>query len=457
MKLKIDFVNERNMGLLTDLYELTMCQSYFEHERFEPATFDLFIRKMPPDRAYFIFAGLEEALFYLKNIKFEKDQLDYLREQGFKKKFLNYLKNFKFEGDVYSLKEGSIVFPDEPMLRVTAPLPQAQLVETFLLNAINLQTTIATKASRVVYAAKGKAVVDFSLRRTQGTDAGLKVARASYIAGCSGTSNVLAGKIYGIPVFGTMAHSYVQSYEKEIDAFKAFVESFPKKTTLLIDTYDTLKGARKAVLIAKELEKKGYKLGGVRLDSGDLIGLSKKVRRILDEHGLKYVKIFASGNLDEYKIQEMLRKNAKIDAFGVGTAMGTSSDYPYVDIVYKLSEVFRDGSFVPVMKLSKNKVTLPGRKQVFRIKRKGKYVKDVISLEDEKVEGNPLLIPVMKKGKLVYDLPSLEEIREYTLKNLSELPEKYKRLKKAPKYPVELSPKLEELLKKEIRKLRMIE
>jgi len=424
---------------------------------FEPATFDLFIRKTPHVRAYFIFAGLEEALFYLKNIKFESDQLEYLRKQGFKKEFLDYLRSFKFEGDVYSVREGTITFSDEPMMRVTAPLPQAQLIETFLLNAVNLQTTIATKASRVVYAAEGRTIVDFSLRRTQGTDAGMKVARASYIAGCSGTSNVLAGKVYGIPVFGTMAHSYVQSYEKEIQSFRAFTESFPNKTTLLIDTYNTLNGAKKAALVAKELEKRGHRLGGVRLDSGDLVGLSKKVRKILDENNLKYVRIFASGNLDEYRIQEMLKRKARIDAFGVGTAMGTSSDYPYVDIVYKLSEVFKDGKFVPAMKLSKNKVTLPGRKQIFRIMKRGKYVKDVIGLDNERIEGKPLLTPVMKKGMIVYDRPSLKEIREYTLKNLSELPEKYRQLRDAPKYPVELSPKLKKLLKESLQRIEMVE
>jgi len=459
MNFSLDFVDEENMSMFTDLYELTMCASYFDNKRFEPATFDLFIRRLPQNRSYFLFAGLEQVLLFLEKIRFTKDHTDFLKKQGFKNDFLDYLKDFKFTGEVWSIPEGTIAFPNEPLIRVTAPIIEAQIIETFILNTVNLQTTIATKASRVVAAAKGKSVVEFGLRREHGIDAGMKVARGSYIAGCNGTSNVLAGMKYSIPIFGTMAHSFVMLFEREIDSFKAFVKTFPDKPTLLIDTFDDIKGAEKAAIIAKELEKKGFKLGGVRLDSGDLAELSKTVRKLLDKNGLKYVKIFASGDLDEYEVEKLLMKDAKIDAFGVGTKMGTSADRPYVDIIYKLSEKMNEkGEFSPIMKLSKGKTTLPGRKQVFRFKDKnGLFVKDVIALEDEKINGEPLLVKVMEKGKIVHDLPSLEEIRKRTLESLSKFPDKYKKLKDAPRYPVELSLKLKKLIKELREKLEKTE
>jgi nicotinate phosphoribosyltransferase len=287
----------------------------------------------------------------------------------------------------------------------------------------------------------------------------MKVARCSYMAGCNGTSNVLAGMKYGIPIFGTMAHSFVMLFEREIDSFRAFVKTFPDKSTLLIDTFDDIKGAEKAAIVAKELEERGFKLGGVRLDSGDLTELSKKVRELLNGNGLKYVKIFASGDLDEYKVEELLMEGAKIDAFGVGTKMGTSADRPYVDIIYKLSEKMNEkGEFSPIMKLSKGKATLPGRKQVFRFKdERSNFVKDVIALEDEKINGEPLLVKVMEKGKIIYDLPSLEKIRKRALESLSKLPEKYKKLKGAPRYPVELSLRLKKLMKELRGKLKKVE
>jgi len=455
MKSFLDFLKEENMSLFTDLYELTMCASYFDNQKFEPATFDLFIRRLPENRSYFVFAGLEQALLFLKNVKFAEEHLAYLREQGFDQQFLDYLRNFKFTGDVWAVPEGTVAFPCEPLIRVTAPIIEAQLVETFLLSTVNLQTTIATKASRVVSAAKGKSVIEFGLRREHGIDAGMKVARCSYIAGCQGTSNVLAGLSYGIPVFGTMAHSFVMSYEKEIDAFRAFARTFPNKSTLLIDTYDDIAGAEKAATVAKELEKKGYRLGGVRLDSGDLVEISRKVRKLLDDKGLQYVRIFASGDLDEFRIAELLRNGAKIDAFGVGTKMGTSADKPYVDVIYKLCETMSEsGNFSPIMKLSEGKVTLPGRKQVYRFKDKsGNFTKDVIALADEKVKGEPLLVKVIEKGEIIYDLPSLDEIRATAAENLSKLPEKYKKVTGAPTYPVELSQDLETLITKLQKKL----
>ena len=455
----LDFLSEENMSMFTDLYELTMCASYFDNKKFEPATFDLFIRRLPENRSYLLVAGLEQVLLFLKNVKFAEKHLSYLKKQGFDNQFLDYLRNFKFTGDIWAVPEGTVAFPCEPLIRVTAPIIEAQLVETFLLNTVNLQTMIATKASRVVEAAKGKAIIEFGLRREHGIDAGMKVARSSYIAGCQGTSNVLAGMKYGIPVFGTMAHSFVMSFDREIDAFRAFAKTFPNKSTLLIDTYDDIAGAEKAAMVAKELEKKGCKLGGVRLDSGDLATISKKVRALLDEKGLRYISIFASGDLDEYKIAELLSNNAKIDAFGVGTRMGTSADKPYVDVIYKLCETMNEkGKFSPIMKLSEGKATLPGRKQVFRFKdKKGNLAKDVIALADEKVKGEPLLVKVMENGKVTYNLPSLSEIRAAAQENLAKLPEKYKKLTEAPPYPVDLSPALEDMIKKLKRRLTKTE
>ena len=443
---KSDFVNENNMSLLTDFYELTMCAAYFGNRMEESATFDLFIRRLPQNRSYFVFAGLEQALRYLRNIRFNGEQIDYLSAEGFKPEFLNYLRTFRFTGEVYAVPEGTIVFPDEPLIRVTAPIIEAQLVETFLLNTINIQTTIATKASRVVTAAHGRPVIEFGLRRTQGTDAGMKAARSSYLAGCNGTSNVLAGMRYGIPVFGTMAHSYIMFHGTEQEAFKAFAEAFPDNSTFLIDTYDDLAGAENAATIAKQMEKQGYRLKAVRIDSGNLVVISKKIRAILDKHGLNYVKIFATGDLDECKVASLIKNGAQIDSFGVGTRMSTSNDRPYVDVVYKLAGKEEKGKFIPAMKLSKDKITLPGKKQVFRQKdSKGNYARDIIALEHESIQGEPLLQKVIEKGNMLDNHPSLEEIRKTALDNLSKLPNRYKRLRNAPKYPVILSPELKRI------------
>jgi nicotinate phosphoribosyltransferase len=455
MKSFLDYQNEQNMSLFMDFYELTMCASYFDHKKFEPATFDLFIRRLPPNRGYLLFAGLEQVLQYLSSVKFTEAHLAYLKAQGFSKSFLDYLRDFRFTGDVWAAPEGSVAFPCEPLIRVTAPIIEAQLVETFLLNTVNLQTMIATKAARVVNVARGKAVIEFGLRREHGIDAGMKVARCSYISGCQGTSNVLAGFAYGIPVFGTMAHSFIMSYENEIDAFRAFAKTFPANSTLLIDTYEDMAGAEKAAVVAKELEKAGHRLSGVRLDSGDLAETSKKVRKLLDQQGLSYVRIFASGDLDEFEIEALQKQGARIDAFGVGTKMGTSADKPYVDVIYKLCETMTsDGTYAPMMKLSEGKVTLPGRKQVYRFKdAAGKFKKDVIALADEKVDGEPLMVKVMEKGKVTYDFPSLSQIRAAAAKNLSLLPDKYKEVTGASEYPVELSQNLEKMMENLKRKL----
>jgi len=453
-----DFVDRDNMSFLTDFYELTMCAGYFENQRSETANFDLFIRRLPPNRSYFVFAGLEQTLLFLEEMRFNEEQMAYLRELGFKEDFVRYLGDFKFTGEVWAVPEGTIVFPEEPLIRVIAPIIEAQLIETFVLNTVNLQTMLATKASRVVTAARGRPITEFGLRRTQGTDAGMKAARCTYLAGCSGTSNLLAGMKYGIPVFGTMAHSYVMFFESEIEAFRAFTKAFPEGTTLLIDTYNDLMGAKNAARVAKELQKHGHRLSGVRLDSGDLVSLSKKVRTILDKNGLDYVKIFASGDLDEYKVDELMRRGAKVDSFGVGTRMSTSSDRPFVDVVYKLSGKIEHEGFVPTMKLSRGKVTLPGKKQIFRQKNdQRKYVRDVIGLADERVHGEPLLLKVMEKGRILHALPSLEEIRQHSSASLSCFPEKYKKLRNAPLYPVELSPKLRKIRKTLSSQLKRLE
>jgi len=459
MNFSSEFVDEHNMSMLTDLYELTMCASYFDNKKFEPATFDLFIRR-PSSRSYFLFAGLEQTLLFLKNVRFKEEQTAFLGKQGFKKEFLSYLKDFKFTGEVWAIPEGTVVFPNEPLIRVTAPIIEAQVIETFLLNTVNLQTMIATKASRVVNAAKSKPIIEFGLRREHGTDAGMKVARCSYIAGCEGTSNVLAGLKYEIPIFGTMAHSFVMSFEREIDSFRAFTKTFPDKSTLLIDTFDNTKGAENAAIVAKELETKGFNLGAVRLDSGGLAEISRSVRGILDKNGLDYVKIFASGDLDEYKIQDLLKKGAKIDSFGVGTRMGTSEDRPYLDVIYKLCEkTTKKGECSPIMKLSQGKITLPGRKQIFRFKdKRGNFLRDIIALDDEKIEGGePLLIKVMDKGKIIYDLPSLKEIRNKALDNVSRLPEKYKKLRNASRYRIRLSRKLKTLVEELTERIKRTE
>ncbi|MBI2657940.1 nicotinate phosphoribosyltransferase [Candidatus Woesearchaeota archaeon] len=443
-------VNERDFALFTDLYELTMCASYFDNSINGIATFDLFIRQLPENRSYFIAAGMEDALNYLKKLKFTDDHIKFLKSKNiFKGDFLGYLKNFKFTGDVFAMPEGTVFFPNEPVLSVTAPIMEAQLAETFLLNTINLQTTIATKASRVVYAAKQRPVVDFSLRRTQGTDAGMKAARASYIAGCAGTSNVLAGMKHGIPIYGTMAHSFVMAFEKEEKSFEAYSGTFPDSSTFLVDTYDTLKGVGKAAVIAKKLEMNDHRLKAIRLDSGNLASLSKSARKILDKNGLDYVQVFASGSLDEYKVEELLEKGAMIGSFGVGTAMGVSKDAPYSDVVYKLVELSDHGKLLPTMKLSKDKVTYPGKKQVYRVADKdGNYQEDILCLRDEKIKGIPLLQKVMEKGKVMGKIPSLEEIRKNAMHNLSKLPDKYKKLENAAKYSVEVSQGLQELTSK---------
>lgn len=441
--MRADFVTADNMAMLTDLYELTMAASYLKHRPQDEATFDLFVRKLPPQRSYLVFAGLEQALFYLSHLRFGPESLRYLKSTRlFPDAFLTHLKTFRFRGEVWAMPEGTVCFPNEPVLRVSGNIIEAQVVETYLLNAVNLQSVIATKASRVVDAAQGRRVVEFGLRRTQGADAGLKVARAAYLAGCAGTSNVLAGEQYGVPIFGTMAHSYVQSYATELESFRAFADTFPRGTTLLIDTYDNEDGARHAAIVAKELLRCGHHLGGVRLDSGDLVELSRRVRRILDREGLQEVQIFASGNLSEYRIEEILKARAPIDAFGVGTEMSVSSDAPSLDVVYKMSEVVRGGRRYPTLKLSTRKQTYPGRKQVYRVLRPGRGPADMLGLQGERLAGRPLLRPVMRGGRLVRPLPSLQGIRRYAARQRALLPPRWRQVEAITPPAVAISPAL---------------
>jgi nicotinate phosphoribosyltransferase len=432
-----------NLALLTDLYQLTMAQAYFQSQRLAPATFSLFVRSYPPNRSYFVAAGLRDVLEFLEQFKIDSAGIDYLRSRRmFTDDFLDFLQALKFTGEVWAIPEGRLFFKDEPVVEVTAPIVEAQIVETFIINQVNFQSLVATKAARCVQAAGGRSVVDFSLRRTHGIDAGMKVARASYLTGVAGTSNVRAGQLYGIPIVGTMAHSFVSSFEHELDAFRAFVRSFPDHSTLLIDTYDTVAGAHKAVQVAKEMAARGQRLQGVRIDSGDLANLALEVRKIFDEAGLKDVKIIGSGGLDEYDLADFSDTNIPYDSYGVGTKMGVSADAPWSDIAYKLVEY----SGRSVLKLSPGKVSLPGKKEVFRITDKqGQLQKDIIALRGENVAGaESLLKRVMTKGKITAPFPSLEESRSGFLSEFAKLPEPIKRIRNTENYLVEHSSRLQE-------------
>ena len=414
------FVTEQTMALLTDLYELTMAQSYFRGKRNELSTFDLFVRNLPPGRGFLVSAGLDTVLTYLERLRFSDDAIAYLRTLNlFDEAFLGYLQRFEFTGDVTAMPEGEVVFPPEPLLEVTAPRIEAQIIETFLLNQINFQTMVASKAARVVLSAHGRPVVDFSPRRDHGADAAMKVARCSYLAGCAGTSNVLAGMAYGIPVSGTMAHSYVMSFDDELEAFRTYARHFPEHCLLLIDTYNTVEGARHAATVAAELRAQGHRLRGVRLDSGDLAALSHTVRRILDDAGFPDVQILASGDLNEDKIRDLLDSDAPVDMFGVGTEMGVSYDAPALGGVYKLVEDTRGYR----IKRSTGKVTLPGRKQVWRVTRDGRMIEDVIALHDEAAPpgAQSLLAGVMRGGTRVWQ-ESLEDARRRCRARMASLP-----------------------------------
>ena len=438
--------------LLTDLYQLNMMQAYLDHGDTATAVFEFFMRKLPARRGFLLTAGLEQALDFLETLRFSPEDLAWLRESGrFGKGMLDYLAALRFNGDVHAMPEGTVFFADEPILRVTAPLPVAQLIETRLINIVHFQCLVASKAARMMLAAPGKLMVDFGLRRAHGAEAGVMAARASYIAGFAGTATVLAGELYGIPIFGTMAHSFVQAHDDEAQAFELFAQSRPENLTLLIDTYDTEAGARKVVALAPRLAARGIKIGAVRLDSGDLAALSKSVRRILDQGGLNDVRIFASGGLDEDSVAAMLHAGAPIDGFGMGTSLTTSSDVPALDCVYKLQEY----AGLARRKQSTGKATWPGRKQVWRrYDADGRMRGDILSLEDEAQEGEPLLQMVMQGGKRMAASPALADIRTRAAGELARLPAPLRRLEGAAPYPVEIGAALRRMAGDVDRRLR---
>ena len=476
-------MNFDTMSLLTDFYELTMMQGYFDagsHDK--SVVFDVFYRVNPSGNGFAIAAGLEQVIDYIKNLRFSEDDINYLASLNtFSKEFLDYLKGFKFTGNIYAIPEGTVVFPTEPLVRVTAPIIEAQIIEAAMLNIINHQSLIATKASRVVWAAEGDAVMEFGLRRAQGPDAGIYGARAAIIGGCAGTSNVLTGKMFGVPILGTHAHSWVMSFPSEIEAFRHYAKTFPGACTFLVDTYDTLRsGVPNAIKVFKEMQEAGIELKnyGIRLDSGDLAYLSKKARKMLDEAGFTDAKITASSDLDENLIMSLKLQGAKINNWGVGTKLITSDDCPSFGGVYKLAaESDGNGEFIPKIKLSNNpsKVTNPGIKKVMRFydKATGKIKADLICLDDEQYNENEriklfdhmakwkkmilkpgeytireLLVPVFKNGECVYTSPSVNEIKEYCAGELATLWDEHRRLANPHTVPVDLSDKLIELKNK---------
>jgi nicotinate phosphoribosyltransferase len=430
-------------ALLTDLYQLNMMQAYLDRGETKTAVFEFFVRKLPRERGFLIAAGLEQVLEFLAELRFTPEELDWLASSGrFGKNLIDYLAGLRFTGDIHAMPEGTVFFPDEPILRVTAALPEAQLVETRLINLLQFQSMIAAKAARMVLAAPGKRLVDFGLRRAHGAEAGFLAARASYIAGFSGTATVLADKQFGIPIFGTMAHSYIQVHDDEAQAFENFARARPKNLTLLIDTYDTEAAARKVVALAPRLKAAGISIGAVRLDSGDLITLSKTVRRILDEGGLRDVTIFASGGIDETVIANIVRSRAPIDGFGIGSSLTTSYDAPGLDCVYKLEEY----AGLPRRKRSVGKATWPGRKQVWRrFGADGRMAGDILSLENDDRAGEPLIELVMQGGKRLKPAPTLAEMRARAARDLERLPEPLCRLEPGASYPVEVSEALQRL------------
>jgi nicotinate phosphoribosyltransferase len=426
--------------LLTDLYQLNMLQAYLDDGHTGSAVFEFFMRKLPPRRGFLVAAGLEQVLDYLEALRFSAEEIEWLARTGrFKQNLLDYLAELRFTGDVHALPEGTVFFADEPLLRITAPLPQAQLIETRLINLLHFQTLVASKAARMLLAAPGKLMVDFGLRRAHGAEAGLFAARASYVAGFAGTATVLAGKLYDIPIYGTMAHSFIQSYDDEMEAFETFARARPENLTLLIDSYDTEAGARKVVALAPRLRALGITIRAVRLDSGDVIALSRSVRRILDDGGLREVRIFASGGLTEDSIAEFLRAGAPIDGFGMGTSLTTSSDVASLDCVYKLQEY----AGFSRRKRSTGKATWPGRKQVWRsYGADGRMSADVLSVEGDEHNGEPLIEPVMKGGRRLAPSPSLAAVRERATHDLARLPDPLRRLDSGASYSVQIGDRL---------------
>jgi nicotinate phosphoribosyltransferase len=430
-------------ALLTDLYQLTMLQAYFDEGMNDTAAFEFFVRKLPAGRNFLVAAGLEQALDWLENLAFGAEELAWLAGCGrFHARFVESLAGLRFTGEVHAMPEGTVCFPDEPLLRVVAPLREAQLVETRLINLLQFQTLAASKAARVRLAAGERLLVDFGTRRAHGAEAALLSARAAYLAGFDGTSDVLAGMRWGIALYGTMAHSYVQTHAEELAAFEHFARSHPKATTLLIDTYDTEAAAQALLPLVQKLAAEGIAIQAVRLDSGDLGAHARKVRTILDAGGAGHVKIFASGNLDEYAVQALAAGGAPIDGYGVGTRMNTSADAPYFDCAYKLQEY----AGTPRRKRSEGKATWPGRKQVFRrLDAAGRMSGDTLTLEGDGQPGTPLLVPVMRGGRRLVPAPTLAEVRAHAASQLAALPEALRRLDTAAPYPVEVAAPLQAL------------
>jgi nicotinate phosphoribosyltransferase len=421
-------------SLLIDRYEITMAASYHRLGRNDPAVFELFVRKLPPHRDWLVVCGLGPTLRLISEMRFGPAELEYLGTLGCSDEFLGYLEEFHFGGDIEAMPEGTIAFPDEPLIRVTAPLIDAQLLETLLLNQINFQTMIATKAARIVLAAdgKGESVIDFSPRRDHGVDAAMKVARASAIAGLGGTSNVAAAMRYGLLPVGTMAHSYVLSFESEEKAFEAFITENPDNSVLLVDTYDTIEGVRRAIEASRRTE---IALTGIRIDSGDLAALAREARRLLDEAGFNEAVIVASGDLEEHRIAELCRAGAPIDLWGVGTELGTSRDSPVVNGVYKLVSELRDGAWRGVAKRSEGKATLPGAKQVFRRFEGDTMAEDVVGTAEEELDGEPLLVTAVRRGEILH-AETLDQMRARTKRSIESLPVALRSPGEKPRYPV---------------------
>jgi nicotinate phosphoribosyltransferase len=437
--------------LLTDLYQLNMIQAYLEHGETKTAVFEFFVRKLPRERGFLIAAGLEQALDFLENLRFSPDEIEWLAQSGrFGNDLLDHLASLRFTGDVHAMPEGTAFFANEPIMRVTAPLPEAQLIETRLINILHFQSLIAAKAARMVLSAPAKLLVDFGLRRAHGAEAGLFAARASYIAGFAGTATMLAGKLFGIPIYGTMAHSFVQAFDSEEAAFEAFARSRPDNLILLIDTYDTEDAARKVVALAPRLKAAGIAMRGVRLDSGDLIALSKSVRRILDDGGLHEMTIFASGGIDEDGLAKMAQQAAPIDGFGIGTSLTTSFDVPALDCAYKLQEY----AGLPRRKRSTGKATWPGRKQVWRqYGSDGRICRDILSVEQDDQAGERLIEPVMEGGRRLAPRRTLAEIRARAARSLERLPEPVRRLEPGASCPVGVADALKRLAAEVDRRL----